>query len=248
MTTLLIDDEALPRAELRRMLAAFPQIEIVGEAADASEAREAIKRLRPDLLLLDIQLPEETGLDLLASLPAIPQVIMVTAHDEHALSAFEFGAIDYVLKPVEESRLQLAIERALARSTSDAPFSGDDPGDVADPLAVPLDPDHRVLLRDGARSLFVPVSAIIAIEACGAYARVVLAEERPLIHRSLAFLERRLPEQWFFRANRNALINLRRIKSVEPWFSGGLRVQLEGGHAVEISRRQAKTFRERNQL
>ncbi len=254
MRTLLIDDESLPRQELRHMLRAFPQIEIVGEAADAHEARECIERLRPELLLLDIQLPEETGLDLLASLPEIPLVIMVTAHDEHALRAFEFGAIDYVLKPVQESRLQIAIQRVLARPTIENPEpsgeaeddSTETEEDSTDPSghATPLDLEHRVLLRDGSRSVFAPVADIIMIEACGAYARIVLANERLLIHRSLAFLERRLPAQWFFRANRNALINLRKIKSVEPWFSGGLRVTLEASCTVEVSRRQAKNFRE----
>lgn len=253
MKTLLIDDESLPRRELRRMLRAFPQIEIVGEAPDAVAARESIERLRPELLLLDIQLPEESGLDLLASLREIPQVIIVTAHDEHALRAFEFGATDYVLKPVQEARLQRALERVLQRSAAtEAPPGGStaetEEVDTEHDPAEPMEFDQRVLLRDGTRSVFTPISAIIAIEACGPYARIILPEDRPLIHRSLAFLERRLPEKWFFRANRHTLINLRMIKGVEPWFSGGLRVTLEGGHAIEVSRRQARTFRDRLML
>lgn len=253
MKTLLIDDESLPRRELRRMLRAFPQIEIVGEAPDVATARENIERLQPDLLLLDIQLPEESGLDLLASLKEIPQVIIVTAHDEHALRAFEFGATDYVLKPVQEARLQRALERVLQRSVASetAPPVEETDSEEIDPndhTAEPMEFDQRVLLRDGARSVFTPISSIISIEACGPYARIILPNDRPLIHRSLAFLERRLPAKWFFRANRHTLINLRMIKSVEPWFSGGLRVALEGEHSIEVSRRQAKNFRERLML
>lgn len=233
------------------MLQSMDGIEVVGEAADTFEARELLPTLHPDLLLLDINLPEESGLDFLATLDPAPRVIMVTAHDEHALRAFEFGAIDYLLKPVQPQRLRLAIDRVMA---SVPPLKAD-PADPTPPPAAEdvegatrLDLEQRILLRDGERNFFIPVSAILMVEACGTYARVVLSDASPLIQRSLTFLEHRLPERWFFRANRNAIINLRAIRHVEPWFSGGLKVTLENGAGVEISRRQARQFRDQLML
>ncbi|GAB1489464.1 LytTR family DNA-binding domain-containing protein [Opitutaceae bacterium] len=244
MKTLLIDDEELPRRELRRMLERFPQIEVIGEAADATEARALIARLRPELLFLDVHMPEESGLELLGSLQPAPQVIFVTAHDQHALQAFEFGAIDYLLKPVEAGRLAKAVERLGAEpAESDV--------DVAESAAddiVPLRADQKVLLRDGDRTWFVPVATIHGAESCGAYAKLWLERDTPVIHRSLAFLEKRLPPALFFRASRNEMVNIQSVTSVEPWFSGGLRLTLKSGRQVEVSRRQSRAFRERTQL
>lgn len=241
MRTLLIDDEELPRRELRRMLARYAQIDVIGEAADAAEARTLIARHEPDLLFLDVHMPEETGLELLASLRRVPRVIFVTAHDRHALQAFEFGAVDYLLKPVESARLDKAIERLgdENREPSEEPESDS---------VVPLALDQKVLLRDGDRTWFVPVTSIHGAESCGAYAKVWLDRDAPAIHRSLAFLERRLPPTHFFRASRTELVNVQSVVGVEPWFSGGLRLTLKTGRQVEVSRRQARVFRERTQL
>lgn len=244
MKTVLIDDEELPRRELRRMLERYPQIEVVGEAADAAEARALIARERPELLFLDIHMPEESGLDLLASLPGIPRVIFVTAYDQHALRAFELGAIDYLLKPVETARLRKAVERLGAEppdQETEAPDTGPDE-------VVPLSADQKVLLRDGDRTWFVPVAAIHGAESCGAYAKLWLENDAPVIHRSLAFLERRLPPALFFRASRTEMVNVQSVTAVEPWFSGGLRLTLKTGRLVEVSRRQARAFRERTSL
>lgn len=242
MKTLLIDDERLPRAELRRMLAAFPQLEIVGEAADATEARALIDQLGPELLFLDVQMPEESGLDLLASLRRPLQVIFVTAHDQHAVQAFEFGAVDYLLKPVEPRRLEQAVSRLTQKAETEEEVQAE-----SDPPAL-LSGDQKVLVRDGSRSWFIPVSAIHGAEACGAYAKLWLADGAPLVHRSLSFLERRLPAALFFRASRSEIVNLQSVQKVETWFSGGLRLTLPGGRAIEVSRRQAKLFRERVSL
>lgn len=261
MKTLLIDDEPLLRAELRRMLAAFPALEIVGEAADATDARDCIRRVRPDLLFLDVQMPEQTGLDLLASLESIPLVIFVTAHDRHALRAFDFGAVDYLLKPVREDRLAAAVRRALAaRANAPAPSettganpepdSDDSRPEPAETEASiePFAADQNVLLRDGEQTCFVPISSIQSIEACGPYARINLSDRHPLIPRSLNFLEQRLPPGLFFRVSRTAIINIREVARIEPWFSGGLRATLRNGSTFDLSRRQAKIFRDRMTL
>lgn len=245
MKTLIVDDEKLLRADLRHLLSDFPALEIVGEAADTEEARQLIARLKPELIFLDVQMPEESGLDLLASLRNPPRVIFVTAFDEHALAAFEFGAIDYLLKPVEPARLRRAIARLAGpdRAAADEAVAVE-----ASPQITALGLGEKVLLRDGDRTWFVEVSAIRGAESCGAYAKLWFEKEVVIIHRSLAFLEKRLPASLFLRANRAQLVNLAFIEKVDPWFSGSVKVRLRGGPEVEFSRRQAQIFRDRTSL
>lgn len=253
MKALIIDDEPLLRAELRRMLAAYPSLVIAGEASDAASGLECIRTLRPDLVFLDVQMPEKSGLELLAELETLPLVIFVTAHDRHAMRAFDFGATDYLLKPVTEARLRMAVLRAFAAvedgtvpaADDSAPPSEESVADApATAIVEPLDEDQCVLLRDGDQTYFVPVKSIQSIEACGAYARVHVGDRRPLIPRSLNFLERRLPTRLFFRVSRNAIVNIREVAKIEPWFSGGLRATLRNGSTFDLSRRQAKLFRD----
>jgi two-component system, LytTR family, response regulator len=247
MKALVIDDEPLARSELRRLLKKHPEIEIVGEAANADEAREAIQLHKPTLLFLDVQMPEENGFELLASLGSgVPAVIFTTAFDQHALRAFEFGALDYLMKPIEPERLQEALERA-DRASAGQPTAVDDdvPDDEAEPLNTPLKSGEKVFVRDGDRCWFVPVESIRGIEADGNHARLWLDGSEPYVHRTLAQLEMRLPEEVFFRASRSQIVNLRCVESVEPWFSGSLRAKLKGGKVVELSRRQSRLFRQR---
>lgn len=242
MNALLIDDERLARSELRRLLSATPEIRVVGEAANAEQAREQLRTLRPDLLFLDVQMPGETGLEFLASLePPVPHVIFTTAYDEFAVKAFEFNALDYLLKPVDPARLAGALERLRDRG----PVSG--PGPAIEPVAR-LQPEDKVFVREGERCWFVQVQDIRLLESEGNYTRVHFATEQPQLFRSLNAMEQRLDPRCFFRANRRQLINLRWIERIEPWFSGGLLVELKGGAKVELSRRQAQEFRDRMSL
>jgi len=241
MKALLIDDEPLARAEMRRLLRAHPDIEIVGEAGDADQARDAIKRTAPDLLFLDVQMPEETGFDLLVSLTGrVPPVIFTTAFDQHAVRAFEFGALDYLVKPVEPERLAVALDRVRNRQP-------DTDASTAEPaLPAPrLGPDEKVFVRHEDRCWFVPLSAIRGFESDGDSVRLWLADATPTLHRSLAQLEERLPEDLFFRANRTQIVNLKSVERVEPWFSGTLKATLAGGRTVELSRRQSQLFRDK---
>lgn len=240
MKALLIDDERLARNELRRLLAAFPAIEIAGEAANAKQAREQIAALHPDLLFLDVQMPGESGIDLLASLePPAPQVIFTTAYDEFAVKAFELNALDYLLKPVDPVRLAAAIERLQVKA-------GVVP--VAAEKAARLANEDKVFLREGDRCWFVEVKQIRLLESEGNYTRVHFADAQPQLFRSLNAMEERLDPKYFFRANRRQIINLVWIDKIEPWFSGGLLVQLKNGVKVELSRRQAQEFREKMSL
>ena len=243
MKAVVIDDERLARNELRRLLMAFPEIELAAEAGNAAQARERLAEVKPELLFLDVQMPGETGLELLASLePPLPHVIFTTAFDEFAVKAFELNALDYLLKPVDPARLAAAIEKLRAKTAGRA----EAPGRAAprDRLAA----EDKVFVREGDRCWFVELRSIRLLESEGNYTRVHFAEAQPQLFRSLNAMEERLDPKFFFRANRRQIINLAWIERIEPWFSGGLLVHLKGGARVELSRRQAQEFREKMSL
>lgn len=243
---LLVDDERLARVELRRLLESHKDVQIVGEASYADEALAAIKTLKPDLVFLDVQMPGETGFDLLERIEGpMPGVIFVTAYDEHALKAFEFNALDYLLKPIDPARLAEAVTRARNVMESAAVMEGHHA--EVQPTSR-LRAEDRVFVRDGEKCWFVTVGDIVMIESEGNYSIVRFDGNSPMLPRSLSSLEERLDPDVFFRANRSQLINLKHVKSVDLWFSGGLKVTMEGDHMVELSRRQASTFRERLSL
>ncbi len=236
MKALLIDDERLARNELRRLLARHPAITVVGEAANADEARARIAELQPGLIFLDVQMPGDDGFALLESLePPLPQVIFTTAYDEFAVRAFTCNALDYLLKPVDPVRLASALERLEAR-----PEAAGAPPRLA--------PEDKVFVREGERCWFVEVRSIRLMESEGNYTRVHFGDAQPQLFRSLNAMEARLDPRSFFRANRRQIINLSWIDRIEPWFSGGLLVHLKGGLKVELSRRQAQAFREKMSL
>ena len=244
MKALVIDDERLARNELRRLLAKHPEIAVIGEGANADEARTRIAELTPDLVFLDIQMPGDNGFALLESLePPLPQVIFTTAYDEFAVKAFEFNALDYLLKPVDPVRLAAALEKIRARTDSSAAGAAaapERPGRLA--------AEDKVFVREGERCWFVEVKSIRLMESEGNYTRVHFGDAQPQLFRSLNAMEERLDPRSFFRANRRQIINLAWIDRIEPWFSGGLLVYLKGGLKVELTRRQAQAFREQMSL
>lgn len=240
MKALLIDDERLSRSELRRLLRAHPEIEIVGEAANAAQAEEKISSLKPDLIFLDVQMPGRTGFELLNDLSEVPRVIFTTAYDQYALKAFDFGALDYLLKPIEPARLAKALARLQAEGESPEPTTGGQ--DL-------LGADDQVFLKDGDHCWLVKVSDIRVLESEGNYARVYFAENRPLVPRSLQTLEARLDPQLFLRVSRQHIINLRFVRKVEPWFDGGLLLRLgEHDPEIKVARRRAQELRGRLRL
>jgi two-component system LytT family response regulator len=245
MKALLIDDERLARAELRRLLAAHPELTVVGEAANAKQAREQIAALQPDLLFLDVQMPGESGMELLEALePPAPEVIFTTAFDEFAVKAFELNALDYLLKPVDPARLGAAL--AKLRTKRPAPAAAE--AAAAKAARERLAAEDKVFVREGDRCWFVEVKSIRLLESEGNYTRVHFDAAQPQLFRSLNAMEERLDPKFFFRANRRQIINLAWIDKIEPWFSGGLLVHLKGGAKVELSRRQAQEFREKMSL
>lgn len=236
MRALIVDDARLARQELATLLGAIADVELVGEADDVASAKAAVAALRPDVLFLDIQLPSGTGFDVLDALDAAPCVVFTTAYDQYAVRAFEANALDYLVKPVEPARLAQALQRVRER-LNDTP--------TAATARTLLGPDERVFLRDGERCWFVALTEISRIVVDGNYSRVWFRDEHALLPRSLAALEARLDPAQFFRANRNTLVNLRHVRSIELSIGDGYLLTLKDGSTVEVSRRQARELRER---
>lgn len=236
MKALIIDDERLARTELKRLLEPFKEIEIVGEAVNAEEAIEKIAQLNPELIFLDIQMPGKSGFDMLEELDKVPKVIFTTAYDEYALKAFEYNALDYLLKPIEPKRLEEAIRKIVEVGKKDV--------QIKSALPDVLSADDQVFVKDGDKCWFVKLERIRLFESEGNYVRLYFEDNKPLILRTLNYLDERLDPRSFFRANRKHIINLKWIESIEPWLNGGLLVKLKGGQKVEVSRRQAVKFKE----
>lgn len=233
MKALIIDDERLARKELSNLLARHEHIKVVGEAANADDAEEWITKERPDLLFLDVNMPGRSGFELLETLDHTPQVIFVTAYDEHALKAFEVNALDYLLKPIDPDRLDAAVNKLRIANADD---------DVA--RRSTLREADQIFLKDGEKCWFVTLRDVRYFESEGNYVRVRFNDQKPLVLRSLNKLEEKLDPSVFFRINRKHIMNLRWVESIEPWFSGGLMVKLRTGESLEVSRRQASRFKE----
>jgi len=234
---IIIDDERLARNELKKLLLDFPEVEVIGEAANAAEGIEKIESLMPDLIFLDIQMPGKTGFDMLMELERAPHVIFTTAYDEFALKAFEVNALDYLMKPVEPKRLADALHKL--QQTEEKEIAG-----MAGVNRGMLKENDQVFVKDGERCWFVKLSEVRLFESVGNYAKVYFGTNKPLILKSLNALEDRLDEKVFFRANRKHIVNLRMIEKVEPYFNGGLLLDLKAGEKIEVSRRQAVKFKE----
>ncbi len=231
----IIDDERLARAELKKLLTDLPEIEVIGEATNAKEGLDRIEELNPDLIFLDVQMPGKTGFDMLLELDKAPYVIFTTAYDEFALKAFEVNALDYLMKPIVPQRLADAIQKLQHAEEKEA---------AAAVNRSVLTENDQVFVKDGDRCWFVKLSEIRYFESVGNYAKVFFGTNKPLILKSLNALEERLDDKTFFRANRKHIVNLRMIDKVESYFNGGLLLDLKGGDKIEVSRRQAVRFKE----
>ena len=234
MRVAIVDDERLARNDLRRLLGQYEDVQFVAEAASVAEGLRVVAALAPDLLFLDIQMPDGSGFDLLAGLDAPPAVIFTTAYDEHALHAFDVNALDYLLKPIEPKRL----EQALAKFK---------PAPVL-PLDKPPLTDGKVFIQDGERCWFVALDRIVLFESEGNYTRVYFDQHQPLLLRSLSQLEDRLDARNFMRVSRRQIVNLRFVVNVATSRSGSLELLLEGGVRVAMSRRRAAEFKQNTRL
>ena len=240
MRALVIDDERLARKELINLLNQLEIVEVVGEAVNVDDAKEKIEQLQPDVIFLDIQMPEKTGFDLLEELDNLPHVIFTTAYDEYALKAFQVNALDYLLKPIEPKRLEDAVLKLQGKMEGIA--KREEQEGLVNQKKLTL--EDQVFVKDGDRCWFVRLSNVRLFESDGNYIKVYFDNFKPMIHKSLNALDERLDEKSFFRASRKHIINLGWVEAIEPWFNGGLVVTLKGGDRIEVSRRQAARFKE----
>jgi two-component system LytT family response regulator len=240
MRALVIDDERLARKELINLLNQLETVEVVGEAVNVEDAKEKIDQLQPDVIFLDIQMPEKTGFDLLEELDNLPHVIFTTAYDEYALKAFQVNALDYLLKPIEPKRLEDAVLKLQGKMEGIA--KREEQEGIGNSKKLTL--EDQVFVKDGDRCWFVRLSNVRLFESDGNYIKVYFDNFKPMIHKSLNALDERLDEKSFFRASRKHIINLGWVEAIEPWFNGGLVVTLKGGDRIEVSRRQAARFKE----
>lgn len=231
---IIIDDEHLAITELELMLKAFPEINIIHSVEKAQDGLKKVNELKPDVIFLDINMPGMSGFELLENLDEVPQVIFVTAYDEYAIKAFEINALDYILKPVNPDRLSEAIQRMEKRMVQSKEKTANQR----------LSMEKRIFIKDGEKCYFVPLADIFLLESDGNYVKVHFEDKKPMLHKSLTYMENRLPEEVFFRANRQFLFNMNYIKKIDPYFNSTLLVELESGHKIDLSQRQSVKFRE----
>lgn len=243
LRTLIVDDEAPARERLRRLLAGNELIELAGEAKDGVEAVQIIEQTAPDLVLLDIQMPALDGFGVIEALTEPPAIIFVTAYDEYAIRAFEVNALDYLLKPFSQERLERAIQRAHEELTTGQEFA-DKIGPLLESLREEKRHVERIAVRKAERILVLHVREIDWIEAERGAVVVHVGEEAHPVNRTLAQLETRLDPTLFFRAHRSVIVNLNRVKEIIPWFAGSHKLRLTTGAKVDLSRSRAKALRE----
>jgi two-component system LytT family response regulator len=219
---IIVDDERTARDEVKRLLESYPDFEVIGEARNADEAKLLIGQKHPDLLFLDIQMPEKSGFELLEMLDSVPQVIFVTAFDQYAVKAFEVSAIDYLMKPVREERFARAIEQVRSK------------------IAVPN--DDRIFVKDGQQYHFITWSKVYLIESMDNYARLYFDNKKVFLKSSLNQLEKKLDEAIFFRINRAQIINLQFIEKINT-ANGRIKITLTIGDVLEVSERQSVKFK-----
>lgn len=221
VSAILVDDEPLARERIRSILADEPDVEIVAECADGAQALKETQRCQPDLLLLDVQMPRLNGFEVLDALTPgpIPAIIFTTAHDEHAIRAFEFNAVDYLLKPFSEARFKKALQRARVRLEKSAGQTDAGLQALLSQLQAPVTGGGRVLVRSSERILFLKPEEITHVEAAGNYVVLHAGKEQHILRETLSAMETRLTPAGFMRISRSVLVNLtclREIQSVSP--------------------------------
>ena len=246
--TLVADDEPIARARVVSLLRGEEDIELVCECATGEEARAAIEHEQLDLLFLDIQMPEVTGIDLARTIQTNgePAVVFVTAYDQYAIRAFEVHALDYLLKPFDEERFQNALQRAKEQLRSESA------GALEQRLMALLEnlkagQSHvdRLLVKASGRVLFLKTDEIDWIEASGNYVRLHVGRESYLFRETMNAMEGKLDPAKFLRIHRSTLVNIDRIKEMQPWFSGEHVILLRDGTELRLSRGYRERFEER---
>ncbi|WP_199609990.1 LytR/AlgR family response regulator transcription factor [Flocculibacter collagenilyticus] len=227
----IIEDSELARLELSTMLKQYTEVEVIDEADSVESAVMAIEQGQPDLVFMDIDIIGGNAFDVLEQLTHVPALIFTTAFEQHALAAFNFNTVDYLLKPVNKERLAAAMQKFTQKI------------DVTDTTPA-FAPDNRIFIKDGEQCWLVKVADIQYIEAVGNYSRVYFDNHSPMVYRSLNKVEERLSAARFLRANRQQLINLDYVTEIEPWNTGSFLLSLSNGRKIEVSRRQATKLKQ----
>ncbi len=243
---LLVDDESLAREMLREMLQDDPQVTIVGESCNGREALEAIRAHSPDLIFLDVQMPELGGFEVLEALgKEIPQVIFVTAYDQYAVRAFEVHALDYLLKPFDQERFDISWQRAKAQILRDRD-GGTDQRILAllEEMKAGNKYLERLVIKASGRIYFLETAEIDWIEAEGNYVSVHSAKKSHLLRETISSLEAQLDPKKFVRIHRSSIVRIDRIQELQPWFHGEYRIILQDGTQLTLSRNHRDKLQE----
>lgn len=243
MTCLIVDDEPDARERLARMLREYPVLEVLGEAQDGLDAVQKIEQLRPSLLFLDIEMPGLSGFEVLRSISdgvPIPLVIFVTGYDQYALAAFESNALAYLLKPVEQDRLSIAVDRALKLHDPEG-----ERRKIMKAATQVRREVRQIVCRKRDRMLLIPVEQILWFKVEGGLVRAKTINETYWVNHQLVELESILPDGMFFRARREVLVNLSAVKEIRPYFKSGFLLVMSDATEIALSERQAHPFRQR---
>ena len=235
--TVIIDDERLAREEVKRALKQYAEFVIVGEANNVDSALTLIDKEEPDIIFLDIHMPEKSGFDLLEELTTVPEVVFTTAYDQYAVKAFELNALDYLVKPLRDERFSKTIEKVKIELAKKEEHKT---------AVLPI--NRKIFIKDGEKCFFIPLSEIYFIESIGNYVRLYFGDKKAMLKSSLNLLEQKLDATVFFRANRSQIINIHYIKEIHPYFNNKLQIILTTGEKIEVSSRQSAKFKNWNSL
>jgi two-component system LytT family response regulator len=249
---IVADDERPAREFLKSVLAGFSDVEVVGEAGDGSDALELIRSSRPDIALLDLQMPELSGIEVVRSLgrEELPLIAFVTAYDEHAVKAFELNAVDYLLKPIDKARLRETLDRAIAR-LGRADWRETESEKIESTVKTydgdrPSEPLERIPVRQRDDIILIPVGDVASITADGELLNIVTrTNQKYVINYRLKDIETRLDEKQFVRLSRSAIVNLDVVDRISPMPGGTFLVLLKNGQEIASSRLQSRSLRER---
>jgi two-component system, LytTR family, response regulator len=233
MKAIVVEDSRIAREGLIGMLSEFAEVEIVGKAEHPTPALELIREKRPDVIFLDIHMPGETGFELLEKLDYIPRIIFTTAYSEYAIRSFDYHTIDYLLKPISQERLALAITKL--KTIEDEPSIEYKPA---------LEMNNKIFVKDDDKCHLLTLESIRYFESCKNHVRIFFNQESAFVKKSLSQIEERLPKRFFFRANRQYIVNLQAISTIEEDIRDGYVITMNNGTTIDISRRQAADLKE----
>jgi len=233
MKAIVVEDSRIAREGLVRMLAAFSDISVVGQADHPDSAMALIAATTPDVIFLDINMPGASGFDLLEKLNYSPRIVFTTAYSEYAIKSFDYNTVDYLLKPISAERLAQAITKL---TTS--------PEQLTPEQKAPLDMNSQIFVKDADNCFLITIEKIRYIESCKNYVRLFFDNNSAFVKKSLNQIEERLPNRFFFRANRQYIVNLRAITAIEEAIHEGYDITMSDGHKIEVSRRQAADLKE----